>query len=444
VKRGSARLFAAGAAGIAGLLFVYYAAVWHSLAGFFDALDACPKPFCDFVNHYFPMGEAILRTGLPAPGFFYSPFIALLLALLPPLGFGPALFLWGALELLFLVLYLALFRRLVPAGLGVQLLFVALALSSQPVLHDLKWGQVSLFILVPLLALLAQQERGRRAIAGALLAFAASFKFLPLLFVTPFALRRDLRFLLFTAAGCVTLLLLIPGLLLGFGETIGFYRALRESFAQSGWVVTNINSQHFPHVVLRLADLAGHDARADLPMLRAAGYLAAAVNLALLFLVERARLRYAGLWSFQILFLTTPFVLKTSWPHDFVFLPFIQTFLAWRLLQSEEAAPAGAAGEKRGDAPRGSGLSVAREGVPAGGWRGRLRPGRVALALLLLLPSVVVSNIVFFNLFGDRWHYGFYGFLFFADLLLLIALYVVLLPAALRGLRNRAAAPLPA
>jgi hypothetical protein len=52
------------------------------------------------------------------------------------------------------------------------------------------------------------------------------------------------------------------------------------------------------------------------------------------------------------------------------------------------------------------------------------------------LPSVVLSNIVFFNLFGDFTRYGFYGFLFWANLLLLIALYVQLLPPALRQIQK--------
>jgi hypothetical protein len=53
------------------------------------------------------------------------------------------------------------------------------------------------------------------------------------------------------------------------------------------------------------------------------------------------------------------------------------------------------------------------------------------VTLLFLLPSIVISNIVFFNLFG----HSFYGLLFWADLLLLIRSYIQLLPAALRQIR---------
>jgi hypothetical protein len=211
---------------------------------------------------------------------------------------------------------------------------------------------------------------------------------------------------LFAVAACVAFLFVVPGVLLGVGDTFDFYSALGDAFRESEWVVANPHSQFFPHLALRLADATGHDAHAYFPLLHWIAYGVAAANLALLFLVQRARLRHANLWSFQILFLTIPFVLKTSWPHDFFFLSFIHAFLAWRLLGGEEAAP-------------GTDTTTKRH--------------RVAVAFFLLLPSIVVSNVVFFNLFDSFFGYGFYGFLFWANLLLLMAFYVELLPRALEG-----------
>ena len=46
------------------------------------------------------------------------------------------------------------------------------------------------------------------------------------------------------------------------------------------------------------------------------------------------------------------------------------------------------------------------------------------------------SNIFFFNLFGSFSRYGYFAFLFWADVVLLIASYMVLLPPALRSLRE--------
>ncbi len=406
--------FAAGAATIALILLVYHTLTWRS---FTDSIDAFTELFCDFVIYYFPMGEAIFRTGLPVNGFLYSPFVALLLAIFPQLGFMASLVIWGILQALFVLLYLLLFRWLVPSGLKIQLLFVALALSSFPLMLNFIGGQVSVFMIVSLLGLLVLNERGLRAAGAGLLAFAVSFKFYPIFFIAPFAARRDARFLLFSAAACGALLVVVPGVLLGFGDTLHFYDALLDSFRDSGWVTSNPHSQYFPHLVLRLADATGNNAQAYLPFLYGISFGVAAANMGLIFMVQRTRLRHADLWSFQIVFLTIPFILKTSWAHDFVFLSFTQSLLAWRLLEGKKAASETDIAEKRSHKSAYPHL-------------------RAALTFFLLLPSIVFSNVVFFNLFGNFMHYGFYGFLFWANLLLLTATYVQLLPPALRRVQQ--------
>ncbi len=412
--RGRTGLFALGTAGIMLLFFIYYGHTWHRFTG---AFHVCVQPFCDFVDYYYPMGEAIFRTGLPVKGFFYSPFIAILLATFHPLGLTASLILWGILQGSLVILYLLLFRRIVPAGLQIQLLFVALTVSSFPLLLNLMAGSVSVFTMVALLGLLALYERGRLAAGAGLLAFAVSFKFFPIIFFVPFAARRDTRFLVLVAVACGIFLLVVPGLLLGAGDTLGFYGALVNSFRESGWVTANEHSQYFPHLVLRLAEAVGHDAHAHRGLLYGIAYGVAAASVGLIFLLQRAGLRHVNLWSFQIVFVTIPFVLKTSWPHDFVFLPFTQALLVWRVLDGEKPATGTDAGERRSHA------------------RPWLRM-RGAVTLFLILVSIVFSSVVFFDLFDDFTRYGFYGFIFWADLLLMIALYVQFLPAGLRRLRG--------
>jgi len=397
-----------GATGIALVLVVYH---FLTRRNFSTVIEVCEKPFCDFIEYYYPMGEAIFRTELPVPGFLYSPFIAILLAIFPPLGLSVSLVLWCILQVLLVVVCLLLFRRLVPAGLPVQLLFVALTLSSFPLRLNFIGGQVSVFMMAALLGLLVLHQRGHRAVAATLLALGVSFKFYPIFFLAPFIVRRDLRFLLVAVAACGAVLFIIPCIFLGVGDTVRFYDALLDAFRESDWVVANVHSQFFPHVVLRLAAAKGHDLHAQLPLLRWIAFGVAATNLGLLFLVQRARLRHADLWSFQLLALTIPFVLKTSWPHDFFLLSIAQTLLAWWLLGGEEADPATARAGQRRHASK-------------------------VVTFSLLLPSIVFSNIIFFNLFGDFVGYGSWSFLFWANLLLLIASYVVLLPPALRRLRG--------
>jgi len=388
--------FAAGTAGIAVLLLAYYVFTWQGLIA---NLAVCTRQFCDFVDYYYPMGEAIFRTDRPVEGFLYSPFVGILLAVFPPLGVGVSLVLWGLLQILSLVLSLFLFRRLVPVGLPIQLLFVTLTLSSFPIVLNFVAGSVSVFMMASLLGLLVLYERGSRTAAAALGAFAAGFKFYPVIFFAPFAARRDGRFLLLAAAACGTVLLVVPALLLGSGDTLRFYGGLLDAFRDSGWVTANPHSQFFPHLVLRLAGAMGGDLHGRLPILYVMAYGVAAANMGLIALVQRAGLRHADLWSFQVVFLTIPFVLKTSWPHDFMLLSFAQAFLAWRLLEEEH------------------------------------QRARAAVTSVLVLTSIVCSNIVFFNLLGDFTSYGFLGFPFWANLLLLTASYVQVLPPALRQVR---------
>lgn len=417
VTRGTPGVFGAGSGGIALVLFAYYVWTWRSFSGFTSAIRVCEELFCDFIIYYYPMGEAIFLTELPVDGFLYSPFIAILLAAFPPLGLAASLVLWGLAQVSFVVLYLFLFRWLVPAGLPVQLLFVGLALSSFPVLLNLLAGQVSVFMVAALFGLLAFRQRGQCAAAAGCLAIAVSFKFYPVIFLAPFAARHDRRFLLFAVCACVMCLFALPAVLLGGGDTIRFYSALVDAFRDSAWVAANPHSHFFPHVVLRLAEATGHDAQAHLPILRWIAYGIAAANMGLVFLIHRARLRQADLWSFQLVFLTIPFFFKTSWPHDFVFLTFTQAFLAWWFLEGGMASPV---------------ENLMGEDDHLITWRERALRGRTPVMLLLVLASIAFSNIVFFNLLGSFYLYGFFGFLFWANLLLLIVSYIELLPPALR------------
>jgi hypothetical protein len=397
--------FILGVVLIAILLFAYYFYTWRNAYNFRAAIDTCTQPFCDFATFYYPMGDAIFQTKLPIEGFAYSPFIAILLAVFPPLGFDASLLLWGILQVVFVILYLFTFRQLVSARFPIQILFVALALSSFPILHNFKWGQVGIFTTVSILGTFVFLERDQRALAAMLLAFAASFKFFPLIFIAPFIFRRDFHFLLYAVIACGIFLIAVPCLLLGIDDTLSFYSALLDSYRHFDWVAANYNSQHFPHVLLRLMEATGFDAHAALPLLRWTSYGIATINMGLIFIIQRAYLPHANLWSFHLLFLSIPFFLTTSWPVDLVYLPFAQALLAWKILGGDKT------------------LS----------WKHPL-PAR-KIASLLLLASIIISNIVFFNLIGDKTHYGSVGFIFWADLLLLVVSYMELLPPALRQIR---------
>jgi uncharacterized membrane protein len=400
--RGRTLWFALGSLGIALLVFAYLAFTWRTIFGFQTAIDTCTRPFCDFTTFYYPMGKAVLRSSVPLEGFMYSPFIALLLALFSPLAINASVLLWGILQAGCVVLYLLLFRWLVPAGLRFQLLFVLIALTSFPLWHNLSWGQVGIITTVAILGMLALLERGRRLSAVALLGFAVSFKFFPLIFLAPFACRRDFRFLMLAALACLAFFIIVPGILMGPADMLTFYRSLLESLRASGWVVSNYNSQHFPHVLLRLSEELGFAARPYLPLYNIFSFSLAALSLVFVYLVQRARLPQADLWSVHLLFLSIPFFLKTSWPVDLVYISFAQALLAWQFL--EEVPPHPSAHRRQ--------LST-------------------CVMLIFLVISIGLANIFTFNLIGNHGTYGFLGFIFWADLLCLIATYILLLPLVL-------------
>jgi hypothetical protein len=388
--------------GIAVLVLAYIAYTWRTIPRFQAAIDTCTGPFCDFTTFYYPMGKAVLLSGKLVKGFMYSPFIALLLAIFSPLAFNTSIILWGVLQIGCAVLYLGLFRWLVPAGLRFQLLFVLIALTSFPLWHNLSWGQVGIITTVAILGMLALYERGRRLSSAALLGLAASFKFFPLIFLAPFAFRRDYRFLLLSALACLAFFIVLPGVLMGPGDALTFYRGLLETFRTSEWVVGNYNSQHFPHVLLRICGALGLAAYPYLPLFSLFSFSLAALSMVLVYLIQRARLPYADLWSVHLLFLSIPFLLKTSWPVDLAYISFAQAFLIWQIIDGEHPHP---------DARR------------------KKLTTRVMLTLLVI--SIGLSNILTFNLIGNRGVYGFLGFIFWADLLCLIASYIMLLPLVL-------------
>jgi len=398
-NRGHILWFALGSLGIALLVLAYLAYTWRSIPSFQAAIDTCSQPFCDFTSFYHPMGKAVFRSGAPVEGFMYSPFIALLLALFSPLAVDTSIILWGILQAGCVLLYLLLFRWLVPAGLRFQLLFVFIALISFPLWHNLSWGQVGIITTVAILGMLALYERGRRLPAAVLLGVAASFKFFPLIFLAPFAFRRDFRFVLLAAISCLAFLVVLPGVLMGPGDTLTFYHGLLDSFRASDWVVSNYNSQHFPHVLLRLSGAVGIAARPYLPLFSVFSFSLAALSLVFVYLIQRARLPHADLWSVHLLFLSIPFFLKTSWPVDLVYISFAQAFLAWQLMEGTNLRP--------------------------GACRQRLTTGVV---LSLLVISTGLSNMLALNLTGNFRTYGFLGFIFWANLLCLIASYILLLP----------------
>lgn len=404
----------AGAALIVAAALAYYALTWKTFTAFNLAIDHCAHPFCDFYAHYYPMAQQIFWRNTPTPGFFYSPFFAIVLAVFKPLDLDHALVVWGVVQVV-LVAGLALAPRLFGMrSPSWSLLGLGLVLIAFPVLHNFKWGQVSVLLILSLMACFLLYERGRTSWAAGFLAFAISLKFFPAFFLVYFLLRRDWRFVLDAAGMSLLFMVVIPLVLLGAGDTARYYRVLHETLNLAQNHLFDPNSQYLPNAVRRWWAAAAYDGSVEYPALlqgslrfetplRAAGYVLAANSVWLLFRMVRLPAlmddlgRSASTWAFVVLSLTLPLIVYTSWPHYFVYLPFCQVFL-WR-----EIARGGAAARRRA-----------------------LKIG------LLIVPSIVASSVILFNIlahsrfnlegaFRTRAIYAFWGCLVVADLLLLLA-----------------------
>ncbi len=339
-------LLAAGIVG-AGLAWDYLAwPVFHDFLGAFDFctepghnVDLCASPFRDFTRVYYRMAQVLLTNKTPIFGYYYPPFFALLLVPLTKIPNAAALVVWGAVEVaLTLALLLIPARQFFRSGRRAEAGgYMALVALSQPVLHNFRWGQVSVLITMALLGSVMLYERRHRGWAAVLLAFACAVKAYPALFGLYFLMRRDLRFLITTAAWVAVFAFVVPAFALGPKETVAFYEAGSRMVAGEVWVIRdNVGSQNFATAAMHLV-FWGRQDDGWRRFFAACATLIAAAGLVALSL-SRRRIE-SGAWepALALLFLLLPAELETCWPHYFVFLPFCQV-VAWN------GAPAAGAG----------------------------------------------------------------------------------------------------
>jgi alpha-1,2-mannosyltransferase len=381
---------------------------WATVHELVVAVDHGDVLFADFVSHYYPTVSGRLRDGPPVSGFFYPAGFAALLAPLSLVGPRVALVLWGGVQLGCLgYVATALVQAAVPRRPWLALLGTALTATSVPVLHNLKWGQVSVPILAVTGAAFVMRSRGKLNVPAALLGVAASIKGYPLVFLGWFVLRRDVRLVLRGAAACALSLVVLPALVMGPSHALFFQRvsfgAVRGA---SESVLADFNSQCALAVLGR--HLGGWDKTAV--DVRAMGELATraalALTLALVVLVSRSSARRIAkrraLLAFVLVGCTVPFWLHTSWSHYFVHLPLAQVMLVAMMTER---------GQSEGHTPRAQ---------------------KVLVLAVLVAPSVWLSSVVHLFAAGSWWAYASAGSLFYANALLLMAYAGVLVEAHVR------------
>lgn len=380
------------------LTSAYYLSLWESVASFVVAIDHHSQLFQDFYGHYYPMGKTVLHSPTPVSGYFYSAFFALLLVPLGALQITPAMWSWGAIQAVGIVALYALpligLMRLKPLGIA---FYTGVIATSFPLLHNTKWGQLSVLLIVCIIAAFHAHEKNQRILTGVLLAFAASVKYYPGLFLIYFILKRDLRVCIAFALAIIVLYVLFPAVVMGPDSWISFEIARAAALSDGGWTSTNVNSQYFVHVVARWNYFVSGTPLPIKPgvaqALTLVGYAIFLCNMAILWLMQRRTFRNQYVLSLVLIFLSLPFVIKTSWPHYFSYLPFCQIATLAHLISSHRA------------------LSSWRE----------------AILLLLPLLSIACSSVFVFDVFSHWSTYSAFGMVFLANLLLLAGFYFMTL-----------------
>ncbi len=375
---------------------------WASVRDAVGAIDHGDVLFADFANHYYPTVQGPLRHAHPAGGFFYPAAFAALIAPLGWLSLPVAKVAWGTLQI-GCVLWAAtsLVREATPDRPLLGMLGATLTITSVPILHNLKWGQVSVLILAAAGGAFLAWTRGRKNLAAALLGVAAGIKGYPLVFVAWFVVRGDLRFVLRACAACAITLVVLPALVMGPAHALFFQRVSTTSVVGAAeGVLRDFNSQYAPAVLSRYYEGGWDHAPPEALAWGRIGSSAAIVAVALLAVVAaRSNARRIAVrrdvLGFVVIACSVPFWLRTSWSHYFVHLPVAQTLLA---------------------------SAFARDARP-----------RDALAIALLVaPSVFLSNVL--GLFATRgwWYYANAGSLFFANALVLAAAAAFIVDAHVR------------
>jgi alpha-1,2-mannosyltransferase len=306
--------------------------------GALAAMDTTPGVFADF-DVYIDQARR-LRSELVTLGqyWLYPPLLAWLLGGLAGLSPHAADSVWLWLQLLGAAGLMRLCSPLLAAWPVPRRWCVAfgLTIASFPVLHCLKWGQISVVILLLAVAGL----RRRNWIGHALLGAAAALKMYPLAFAFMYLLRRDWRSFFAVSAIAFLLGVVFPIALMGPDVFRMFFVRFVASALRLG-IFVGVESQSWGPLVERWfgRDPSGSPALlVELPSAARAllSYGGAIALLATTWWTTR-RLPLTDLLCLTACLLALTIVMRPGWFHYFVILPVAQAGLLSRLRSLEAA-----------------------------------------------------------------------------------------------------------
>lgn len=372
-----------------GLVLCSYGLIWGSVDGFVRAIDHDEHLFSDFRRFYYPMGEVLFAERWPVGGYYYTSFFALGLSAVALLPVSAAVYFWGVVQVGWVAVFYYVSGRWLLGISGRDMLFyLILLLTSFPLLHNFKWGQVSVLVTLGIVLAFVCHQQGRSVLGGVALALVTCIKYYPVVLVVYFLIRRDWRLLIAFGAGLVGFYCLLPAVLLGPSDWWYFERASIDSLPGTTLLLDDFNTQYFPHVINRLGFPLGYRlSESTVGILRFVGILVFLANSGIVWWLHQRDVTHKMALSATALMLSLPFIIQTSWPHYFVYLPFCQATL-WL------------------------GISATKTSI----WT-------LNLLRAPLLFSVVIANAYFFALLPSWRLYNGMGFLWLGDVALLCALY---------------------
>jgi hypothetical protein len=293
---------------------------FETLQGIGESVDHSPGLMQDFSMYFYRTGKSLMESGGPVGGFLYPPPLGLLMMPVSLLSPERARLLWGILEAIATLALMGLSARLAPPRLSWVTLASALTLISAPVLHNFKWGQVGVPLVV--LGLIAAETcGGRRRLSAFLIATAAAIKVYPAVLLAVFVRRRDFNALALSVIGCAALVLGAPALILGLRRTRKFFEKVAP-FLTATADTTDPNSQSLSHWLIRTFGAPPEGLVMGLAVMTA--LLAAGLLWAARSSEPRTLDRFTAFLSLAWL----PLVVPTSWANYFAFLPPFAAFLA--------------------------------------------------------------------------------------------------------------------
>lgn len=375
------------------LVILYYKLNWGSFSNGVVKVDHQSEFLYDFIYHYYPMGKKIFEFEQLSPGYYYTSFFAILISPICILNLPLAVHVWAGFQLILVLLYAIIAKALINISYRTYVLYALLLTISYPILNNLKWGQVSILLTVLMLASFFFARKDKNLVGGLLLAMAVAIKYYPIILIVYFISKRKYSFCISFSVSVVLFYFLMPAIILGFADWFKFESTSIQALSNNAGLRQDINSQYFLHVTLRLIDAYSTNSLSSLhaKIIEWVGYIIAGLCFMMMWIFKSNEVTDRYCISIIPIFLAIPFLVKSSWPHYFVYLPFCQLITLNYLINSlKELKKIGMTG------------------------------------VLITIIFILFSSVFVFDFFG---HWSFFnknGMLFFANLLLVIVMLLIL------------------